>query len=313
MDMKLIDIAILTNIKNLGPANIRKILAYSRLQHICNLYELVEADLTNVLSKKLSEAIMEYLDTDLSVLYKNMEYIIDDYQNKNIHCISINDDKYPDILKQSTNPPVILYCKGNINLLNSKCIAVIGTRENTDYGKKIATKTVKFLVENNFTIVSGLAKGIDTIAHNVSLQSKGKTIAILPLIDNIYPAENKSLANDILKNDGLLISEEKPKTKFYSGQLVKRDRIQSGLSKAVFVIETSLKGGSMHATNDALKLSRPVFTPNIYIFDKKYQDLKQVEGIKNLIDSNISTPYTSKNYNEILSKLHLSLQRDTLW
>lgn len=311
--MKLIDISILTNINGLGSVNIIKILNYCKSNNINNIYELKNIDLSKVVSGKLANTIEMYLDTDIDNLYKNMKNLIDDYKKNDIFCICINDDKYPEILKESTNPPVILYCKGNIDLLNSNCVAVIGTRENTTLGEKVAIKTIEFLVKNDFTIVSGLAKGIDSISHITTLKNKGKTIAIIPLIDSIYPSENKALANEILLNNGLLMSEEKPNTKFFSAQLVKRDRIQSGLSNAVFVIETSIKGGSMHATNDALKLKRPVFTPNIYKLDDKYQCLKQVEGIKNLIDSNKSISYTSDNYDEIISKLNQSQAKDTLW
>jgi DNA processing protein len=311
--MKLIDISILTNINGLGSVNIIKILNYCKSNNINNIYELKNIDLSKVVSGKLANTIEMYLDTDIDNLYKNMKNLIDDYKKNDIFCICINDDKYPEILKESTNPPVILYCKGNIDLLNSNCVAVIGTRENTTLGEKVAIKTIELLVKNDFTIVSGLAKGIDSISHITTLKNKGKTIAIIPLIDSIYPAENKALANEILLNNGLLMSEEKPNTKFFSAQLVKRDRIQSGLSNAVFVIETSIKGGSMHATNDALKLKRPVFTPNIYKLDDKYQCLKQVEGIKNLIDLNKSISYTSDNYDEIISKLNQSQAKDTLW
>lgn len=311
--MKIIDIAILTNIKGLGSANMTKILNYCKSYNIKSLYELKNIDISKIVNKKLASTIESYLDVDIDNLYKNMQNLIDSYKKDGIDCISINDDQYPDILRDSTNPPAILYCKGNLELLNSKCVAVIGTRGNTNIGETIASKTVDLLVENNFTIVSGLAKGIDTIAHRTALINKGKTIAILPLIDTIYPAENKQLADEILKNNGLLISEEKPKTKFFSAQLVKRDRIQSGLSKAVFVIETSLNGGSMHATNDALKLKRPVFTPDIYKLDVNYQNLKQVAGIKNLIDSNKSIIYSSKNYDAVLETLNQSQQKDTLW
>jgi DNA processing protein len=311
--MKLIDISILTNINGLGSVNIIKILNYCKSNNINNIYELKNIDLSKVVSWKLANTIEMYLDTDIDNLYKNIKNLIDDYKKNDILCICINDDKYPEILKESTNPPVILYCKGNTDLLNSNCVAVIGTRENTPLGEKVAIKTIEFLVKNDFTIVSGLAKGIDSISHITTLKNKGKTIAIIPLIDSIYPAENKALANEILLSNGLLMSEEKPNTKFFSAQLVKRDRIQSGLSSAVFVIETSIKGGSMHATNDALKLKRLVFTPNIYKLDDKYQCLKQVEGIKNLIDSNKSISYTSDNYDEIISKLNQSQAKDTLW
>lgn len=311
--MKLIDISILTNINGLGAVNIIKILNYCKSNNINNIYELKNIDLKKVVNEKLANTIELYFETDIDNLYRNVKDLINSYENNGIYCVSINDEKYPDILKKSTNPPAILYCKGNLNLLSSNCIAVIGTRENTLTGEKIASKTVKFLVENDFTIVSGLAKGVDTIAHKITLSNNGKTIAVLPLIDSIYPAENKILAKEILESGGLLISEEKPNTKFFSAQLVKRDRIQSGLSKAVFVIETSIKGGSMHATNDALKLKRAVFTPDIYSLDEKYQNLNQVAGIKNLIDLNKSISYTSKNYDEIISKLNRTQSKDTLW
>jgi DNA processing protein len=311
--MKLIDIAILTNIKGLGSVNMTKILNYCKSQGINSIYELQNIDFSKIVNTKLASTINNYLDVDIDYLYNNMQILIDSYLQNGIYCISINDEQYPEILKESTNPPIILYCRGNMKLLSSKCIAVIGTRENTTMGEKITSKTVDFLVQNGFTIVSGLAKGTDTIAHKVTLNNKGKTIAVVPLIDSIYPVENSILADEILLNDGLLVSEEKPNTKFFSAQLVKRDRIQSGLSKAVFVIETSLDGGSMHATNDALKLGRLVFTPDIYQLDNKYQSLKQVEGIKSLLKSNKSISYTSKNYDEIISKLKLLPNKTTLW
>lgn len=311
--MKLIDIAILINIKGLGPVNITKILNYCKSCGIESIYELKNIDLSKIVNRKLADTIESYFEADIDNLYKNMQNLFDSYQQDGIYCICINDEQYPDILKNSTNPPAILYCKGNIDLLNSNCVAVIGTRENTTTGEKIASKTVEFLVQNNFTIVSGLAKGIDTIVHKTTLEKNGKTIALIPLIDSIYPTENKALADEILQNGGLLISEEKPNTKFFSAQLVKRDRIQSGLSNGIFVIETSLNGGSMHATNDALKLNRAVFTPDIYKLDKNYQNLNQVEGIRSLIDLHKSISYTSKNYDEIISRLNKTQPKNTLW
>lgn len=311
--MKLIDIAILTNIKGLGPVNIIKILDYCTAENIHNIYELSNIDLKNVVSTKLANAIKIYLDSDIDNLYANMENIIDSYKEDDIYCVSINDDEYPNILKESTNPPVILYCKGNINLLNTKNVAIIGTRDNTLVGQEITIKTTQFLVYNNFTIVSGLATGIDEIAHQTTLNNNGKTIAILPLIDTIYPVSNKKLAQDILDNNGLLISENKPNTRLNSGLLVKRDRIQSGLSKAVFVMESSINGGSMHASYDTVKLNRLLYTPNIYKLKNEYQILKQVEGIKALIDSKKSKPYSQENYNEILKEINNNRQQLSLF
>jgi len=310
--MQLIDITILTNIKGLGPVNIMKILNFCNANNIKTLYEINKVDLSKVINNKLNIKILNYLEQDLDNLYKNTQYILKRYLENGIDCISIEDIRYPSILKESTNPPIILYCKGNIDLLNTKCIAAIGTRENTQIGEKITNKTVKFLVKNNFTIVSGLAKGIDTISHKTALENNGKTIAVLPLIDKIYPSENKYLAQNILDNNGLLISEVKPDTNFHSGQLVKRDRIQSGLSKAIFIIETAINGGSMHATNDAIKLGKFIFTPDIYQLQLSYQNLKQVAGIKNLIDTNQSISYASNTYIDIIKKLNQPLKKDKL-
>jgi len=310
--VKTIDIAILTNIRGLGSVNITKIINYCKEHKIKDLKNLLDIDLSKIVSIKISKSINDYLNTDISNLYENMKNILDQYQDDNIKCISIIDDKYPEILKASTNPPVILYCKGNIELLTTNCVATIGTRKNTMLGEKITSKTIEFLVKNNITIVSGLAKGIDTVSHISTLQNNGNTIAILPLIDNIYPASNKKLAEDILNNNGLLISENKPNTSFHSSQLVKRDRIQSGLSKAVFVFETSINGGSMHATNDAIKLNKTIFTPNIYKFSKEYIQLEEVQGIKYLIDNKKSIAYTSDDYPEIINKLSLSFNQGVL-
>ena len=311
--MKLIDILILTNIKGLGNTRIASILTYCKANNIQNLEELQKANLSNGLSKSFIEKLENGFE-NYTALHVNISKDLQNYENDGIKCITILDKEYPELLKNSTNPPVVLFYKGNIKLLNTISVAVVGTRENTSIGKNIAKKTVDFLVENGFTIVSGLATGIDEIAHKQTLQHlDGKTIAILPSIDNIYPAKNKNLAQDILDRDGLLIAEQKPYSRFHPGHLVKRDRIQSGLSKAVFVIETKIDGGSMHATNDAIKLGRFVFTPDIYKLNESYQYLKQVEGIKSLIDTHKSISYSNDTYEEIIKKLSKSLRKDRLW
>jgi len=311
--MKLIDILILTNIKGLGNTRIANILNYCEANNIQTLEELQKADL----SSRFSKSFIEKLESgfhNYTALHVNISKDLQSYEDNNIKCLSIVDEKYPELLKNSTNPPVVLFYKGNIELLNTRCVAVIGIRENTSIGENITKKTVDFLVENDFTIVSGLANGIDEIAHKQALLHRnGKTIAILPSIDTIYPVVNKNLAQDILDRDGLLIAEQKPYSRFHPGHLVKRDRIQSGLSKGVFVIETTLNGGSMHATNDAIKLGRSVFTPDIYKLHVNYQNIQQVEGIKSLIDTNKSISYSNDTYEKIVNKLNQPLQKDSLW
>lgn len=315
--MKLIDIYTLSNIKGLGDKSIIKIIDFCRVNNIANLYELKDNNILNGLQKSTAEklgVLFENLDTAI----KNNQWEIDSFEKDGVIAIAITEDAYPQLLKESQNPPAILFCRGNIKLLNSEMIAVIGTRESTAIGNKITEKTTSFLVENNFTIVSGLALGIDAIAHKQTISKNGRTIAVLASVDDIQPAQNRQLASEIVARGGLLISEQKPKIKFHSGQLVKRDRIQSGLSKFIFVIETKVDGGSMHAVNDAIKHGKTVYSPNISSFDDKYKAHVQTQGILKLQKEKLSIPFDSKDYEMLSVKLKAksfgkSLKEDRLF
>ncbi len=165
----------------------------------------------------------------------------------NIHIISIKDSRYPKCLSRISNPPVLLHVRGNIDALNKDCIAIVGTREPTEYGIKTARKLGELFAKKGYVVVSGLAEGIDTAAHQGALHANGITTAVLAHgLDTIYPSKNKKLAKAILENNGALVSEYPWGTKANRGYLVDRDRIQSGLSLGVFVVETGIKGGTMH-------------------------------------------------------------------
>lgn len=229
---------------------------------------------------------------------------IAEIEEKNITVICITDENYPPLLKLTKDAPVFLYCKGNLSLLSSSNnVAVVGTRNNTSYGKLITEKTVQFLCLNEYTIVSGLALGIDTVAHEEALTVNGKTIAVLVDVDNIQPSSNRDLAERILEQDGLLVSEEPHGTRIIPSLFAKRDRIQSGLSLAVFAIETSIDGGTMHAVKNAEKENRLLFVPNIDQIGYKDMDIEQLEGIRYLIEEKKAAPYTKNNYPEILKEL----------
>jgi len=132
----------------------------------------------------------------------------------------------------------------NLKLLENRLsIAVVGTRENTPKGETITIKTIQKFATYGFTIVSGLALGIDTIAHRAALDAKTSTISVLVDVDSISPTSNRELAQEILDTDGLLVAENAPGTKAIPAFFAKRDRIQAGLSTAVFAIETSIDGG----------------------------------------------------------------------
>lgn len=178
---------------------------------------------------------------------------------------------YPKLLSQIPDPPGLLYCRGNLNLLNQTCLAVVGTRKLTSYGKEATQYVVKDLV-SSFVIVSGLAIGIDAIAHQTTLDFGGKTIAVLGSgIDDagIAPKTNFKLAMDILKNDGLLISEYESDKEVYPSNFAARDRIISGLSKGVLIVEAGEKSGALITAQCALDQNRDVFSVPGSIFSSK--------------------------------------------
>ena len=183
-----------------------------------------------------------------------MSFPIIEIKNKN--------KEYPKLLHETDNPPKQLYCRGNIKLLNSFCIGVVGTRKMTAYGKEVTEKIVSELAGNDITIVSGLALGIDAVAHQSALDNDLPTIAVLGSgVDDksIYPETNFKLAQDILTNSGLIISEYSPGTPGLKHHFPERNRIVSGLSKGVLVVEAPLISGALITTRLATEYNGDVF------------------------------------------------------
>ncbi len=174
--------------------------------------------------------------------------------------ISDKDSLYPKRLLEIRNHPEKLYVMGNKELLNRPSIAIVGSRDIDFYGKEQTIRFSKYLSEIGYTIVSGLARGTDTYAHLASLDSLGKTIAVLPCgLNNIYPKENKMLVDSILENGGLIVSEYEPDREISIYRFVERNRIISGITLGTLVIEARYKSGSMYTANYALKQNRDLF------------------------------------------------------
>lgn len=174
--------------------------------------------------------------------------------------IEYADAFYPNRLKEIKSPPSRLYIKGNLDLLNSIGIAIVGSRTNTQYGEKMCKTFTKKLVEYEFTIISGLAIGIDSIAHKTCLKYSGKTIAVLPCgFDNIYPKQNKKLLDEILENDGLVITEYENNVKAESKKFLERNRIVAGLGIGTLVIEAGYRSGTSVTARYTKTLNKPVF------------------------------------------------------
>lgn len=159
--------------------------------------------------------------------------------------IEYSSELYPEKLKEIKNPPSRLYALGNIKILNEIGIAVIGSRSYSQYGEKMCKRFVKNLVEYNINIISGLAHGIDSFAHETCLKNSGKTIAVLPSgLKNICSATNKILINQIIENNGVIISEYENNITANSERFLERNRIVAGLGIGTLVVEAGYRSGT---------------------------------------------------------------------
>lgn len=191
---------------------------------------------------------------------ENLGTYIENMQKQAVDIVTIEDEEYPQILKNIYDYPVSLYCKGNKNILNEISFGIIGCREASSYGIKAAQYFSYHLAQKGSNVISGLAKGIDSYAHIGTLCAKGNTIAVVGNgLDTIYPIENVYLANEILKNNGAIISEYPLGTKPEKMNFPARNRIISGLSKGVLVVEAKEKSGTLLTVDFAIEQGRDVF------------------------------------------------------
>ena len=241
-------------IKGLGSKRKQKLLESYKTPE--KIYKLTKKELiaTNGVGEKIVENILKSKDEDY--LKKYILYM----QKHNIDIININDENYPKILKEIYDPPISLYIKGNKNILNNTSVAIIGCRQASQYGIKVAKYFGYNLAKNEVNVVSGLAKGIDSYAHIGSICANGKTIAVIGNgIDTIYPKENINIANKILEKGGTIISEYPLGTKPEKMNFPARNRIISGISKSVIVVEAKEKSGTLLTVDFALEQGRDVY------------------------------------------------------
>lgn len=224
--------------------------------NIKNIWELDEKELKKNLF--LSELLISEL-VDLS--YKNnLDKYLDYMEKYDIKIVTYDDELYPKKLNYIVNKPIVLFMKGDANNLNNESVAIVGSRDSSLYGKKNAYYFSYELAKRNVNIVSGLAKGIDSYSHLGALKAKGKTIAIIGSgIDCIYPKENERLFYNILENNGLVISEYIVGTRPYGKNFPRRNRLISGISNAVIVVEAGEKSGSLITANYATEQGKEVW------------------------------------------------------
>jgi DNA processing protein len=269
-----------------------------------------DAEMLELLKLCIAEKIIKgipkegYSISDLIKATNTAKRIVNESNRQGIKVVSYYDSTYPQNLRKIINinnnncSPLILYIKGNIDTLsNPKGIAIIGTREPTTEGKQAGIYFSELFSEKGYNIISGLALGCDTFAHQGALNKKGITTAFLAhgLDQKIYPKDNTKLAEQIIDSGGMLISEYPIGTQLMANRLVERDRLQSGLANATLVIQTGIKGGTMHAVNATISNKKPLFAIQF-----KGETLMQdkVQGNIQLINNGKANVLNSGNVND---------------
>ncbi len=250
---------LLLNIDGIGPQKIFSLLnRFKDFESVVNArYEnLIRTEgISSVLGSKILASKKELINTK-EKLEKEINYL----ENLGGELITYWDDTYPDLLKKIYFPPLIIYSLGKFSEEDKFTVGIVGTRQPTSYGKMMAEKFSRELAEKKITVASGLARGIDSIAHTSTIKAGGRTIAVIGSgLDVIYPPENKKLFQQISEN-GVIISEFEPGTKPDAQNFPRRNRIISGISLGTLVIETKINGGAMQTAAYALDQNREIFS-----------------------------------------------------
>ncbi len=243
---------ILLNLLNLSPGKISGILYH--FEDIDRIFKVGVSDFKSIayLPDKDIERILTLRAS--TILSRELDLIA----KEKIDCLDIFDSDYPQLLKEISNPPIVLYLKGSRAILNKFSFAIVGSRKPTGYGISITKDFTAQLCQKGMVIISGLAKGIDTVAHRQAIQD-GETIAVLGSgLLNIYPRENKGLVDEIAAK-GAVISEFPMLAAPSKENFPRRNRIVSGMSRGVLVVEASSRSGALITAHLACEQNREVF------------------------------------------------------
>ena len=304
----------LVSISGLGSGKIQRLLKiFQSPNKIFRSTKFELSDLSflseNVIKEIVENSDNEFVENQLQMLGKH-----------NVRLISILDEEYPDLLKFIYAPPIFLYIKGKILPKDNNAIAIVGTRKASNYGKLSTQKIASEIAKSGFTIISGLAYGIDGCAHNAALNAGGRTIAVFGTgLETVYPSSHRNLAERIAQN-GALISEFPMGTKIETWNFPTRNRIISGMSKGTLVIEGGKKSGALLTAKMALDQNREVFAipgninsknsegPNYLIklgakIVTKASDILEEYQVQMQVDTEKITPKMNKNEEKIYKLL----------
>lgn len=239
----------------LGPSRLHGLRGHFNSWH--DVWEANRADLTlSGLSSSVIETFLKYRRTF------NLETIQKRLRDNHIQFVTLDNPFYPQLLRTIHLPPPLLYYQGSLEVFTKPAVAIVGTRTPTLMAQKIINVLVPTYIRDDFLIISGLARGVDTLSHHTALRNKGYTAAILPTsLDRVYPPENTRLARSIT-NRGCLLSEFPPGTPFSKGNFVRRNRLIAGLAETIIAIEARKQSGSLHSLKYAELYHRNIITIN---------------------------------------------------
>lgn len=267
-----------------GLKNIHIFLLLKTFKNPCDIFNAPKSDF---LKAGLKGEQIEILRNTRVVRTAFFEAIneIEDASKNGVKIITYNSPFYPCNLNFLRNKPAILYYKGVLKENLKFAAAVVGQRNPPDYSLNLAQNLTEQLCSSGFAIISGLAMGIDTVAHKAALKNNGYTIAYVGsgLLEPPYPPENRDLYQEIILRNGAIVSELPLYSKISAKNLVARDRLQSGSSLGTFAISSGISGGTMKTCNFSLKQKRPVFVPE---YSKEFMGLKDNSGLKSLLEIN---------------------------
>ena len=243
-------------VPEMGPGRARRLLQLANVDSADQLFDLNVRDYIKAdgIGKQVSKNLSDFDDWD------SVDKILERTDIIGANLLAYDDEHYPELLKHIYDPPLILWYKGDLKALEKPGVAVVGTRNPGSYGLSQAAEWSRNLVQKGICVNSGLAYGIDAKAHQTAVETGGETVAVLGSgIDVIYPTRNKPLAKKIIESGGLIMTEFPPGTQPDAGNFPGRNRIVSGMSHGVLVVESGVKGGSMITARYALDQNREVF------------------------------------------------------
>jgi DNA processing protein len=254
-------IMMIGKLEGFGPAAHSKISA--NFTTVGDLLNASEADLTGVLKLNQRNYFLQYGEAALKIAYEDVQRDFALLGEMGASAISVYDDEYPDRLRSIPSPPSVIYAAGDLSLLD-RSVSCVGTRQPTDFGEKVAARMTGMLAENKFSIVSGMAFGVDAISHRVALSAKVPTAAVLGCGLDAFNDGAYNLIKAIGESEGGIVISEQPLGKVADfGSLTRRNRIITGLSLATFVYQCEQDSGTMHSVKYAVLQGRPIFAPMI--------------------------------------------------